>query len=174
MTLDQAHRQESRLISLISWPNKARLNRMKQKWNCRPTFSNRNPQLQNTSLRKPELTKSPKLRTMTYSTTMLRCSQFLMCCSTSRLSRLLLRLKRNTSLKKFVSSNMSITRGDNSKILIGSKKSREKSQGSSKRIRLLIMLGRRESSNSIPCRSYSAWILPRPSSLRILKLVCSI
>ena len=174
MTLDQAHRQESRLISLISWPNKARLNRMKQKWNCRPTFSNRNPQLQNTFLRKPELTKSPKLRTMTYSTTMLRCSQFLMCCSTNQLSRLLLKLKKNTSLKKFVSSNMSITRGDNLKILIGSKKSREKSRGSSKRIRLLIMLGRRESSNSIPCRSSSAWILPRPSSLRILKLACSI
>jgi len=67
-----------------------------------------------------------------------------------------LRLKKNTSLKKFVSSNMSITREDSLKILIGSKKSREKSQGSSKRIRLLIMLGRRESSNLIPCRSYNA------------------
>ena len=66
-----------------------------------------------------------------------------------------MRLKRNTSLKKFVSSNMSITRGDNLKILIGSKKSREKSRGSSKRIRLLIMLERRESSNLIPCRSYN-------------------
>ena len=66
-----------------------------------------------------------------------------------------MKLKKNTSLKKFVSSNMSITRGDNLKILIGSKKLREKSQGSSKRIRLLIMLGRRESSNSILCRSSS-------------------
>lgn len=174
MTLDQAHRQESRLISLTFWLNKVRLNRMKQKWNCRPTFSNRNPQLQNTSLRKPELIKSPKLRTMTSSTTTWRCSQFWMSCSTSQLSRQLSRLKRNTSLKKFVSSNMSITRGDNLKIRIGSKKSREKSQGLSKRIRLSTMPGRRGSSNSIPCRSSSAWILPRPSCLRISKPVCSI
>lgn len=146
---------------------------MKQKWNCRPMFSNRNPQHQNISLRKQELIKSLRLKIMTCSTMILRCSQFWMSCLTRLLSRLLWRLKKSTNLKKFVSSNTNITSVDSLKIPIGNKKLSVRFQGSSRRIRPLIMLAKRESNNSILCRSFSAWILPRPSSPRISKPACS-
>lgn len=147
---------------------------MKQKWNCKLMFSNRNPQHQDMSLRKPESTKSLKLRITISLIMTLRCSQFLTFYWTKRSSRLPWRSKRNMNLKKYVSSNMSITSADSSRMPTGSKKSREKSQGSSRRTRLWTMPERRESSSSTPCRSCNAWTSLRISYPWISKRACSI
>ena len=146
---------------------------MKQKWNCKQMYSNRNHQLQNMFLKRRELIKSPKLRIMTCLTMMLRCNQFSMFYWINLLSKPHLRLKKSMNSKILESLSMSTTSVGNWKMQIGNKKSSGRYNASNRKIRHLIMQEWNESSNSRPCRNCSALTLPRTSCQRISRRACS-
>jgi len=146
---------------------------MRQKWNCKLMSSNRNHQLQNTSLKRLVLIRLLRLRIMTYSIMMLKFNPSWTCYLTNLSSKPLLRLKRSTSSRRSGGSSTNTTNVVNLKMVSGNKKSRKRYNASSRKTRHLIMQGWRESNNLRPCRSFSAWTLLRISCQPTSRRVCN-
>lgn len=146
---------------------------MKQMWNCKQMFSNRNRPLRNMFQRKLESIKSLKSRTMTSLIMMLKSNQSSMYFSAKQLTKLALKSRKNLSLMKSGSLSTTTQKEDSLKNKIGNKKSNVKSQELRSKTRHLRMQEWRESNKLKLWISFNAWILLKASFKTISNQACS-